>query len=472
MVATQIVTQAVSPDVSVADLAKLAIGDPGFAARVVALANSAAYGLPSRVSDIRQACMLLGVRGLRNVALSLIVSDMVPAGEDADLLLATSLRRAAAARLIAEGLKDRALDDAFTAGLFLEIGALLRARSELAAAASVARMPAAHRPVIERAFGFGDHAEAGAAYVTSLRLPASIIEAVAAHHDPLPPSSHLAKIAWAAERVAGVWEGGDLARLQADATQALLEVGLTAASAADVLARLPTIFSETAATFERPSHLVDLEQLAVDANARLVEMNAGYEQLVRRLEMLLSEKRSLTEELRQANTDLAHLASTDVLTGLPNRRTFDQALARDLSRAERAKTSVSLLILDVDHFKKVNDTHGHLAGDMVLAKVAEVLRACLRLGDVPARYGGEEMVAILVGADLEGARFVAERVRVMLESMVVQCPTGPVRVTASFGVATMHGATNARSARDLIATADGALYLAKERGRNRVVVAK
>ena len=471
LVATQIVTQAVAPEVSLADLARLAIGDPAFGVRVLALANSAAYGLANPVGDVRSACMMLGVRGVRNVALSLIISDMVPPGEDADLLLVTCLRRAVASRLIAGMLHDRALDDAFTAGLFLEIGALLRASDDLAGAANVARMPAAHRSVVERAFGFGDHSEAGAAFVASLRLPIAIVEAVRSHHDRAAPEAHLGKITWAAERVAGVWEGGDIAQLRVEATTALTTIGVTAADAEEVLARLPSVLNETANTFQRPTHEVDLEKLAVDANARLVEMNTGYELLVRRLETLLAEKAALGDELVVANEHLTRLAATDGLTGLANRRKFDEALTRDVSRAVRANTPLSLVLIDLDHFKQVNDTFGHQAGDLVLTKAAETLSRCLRAGDVAARYGGEELAAILVDADTEAASIVAERIRAALEALSIECSTGTVKVTASFGAATIRSGERPTPT-DLIERADAAMYLAKDGGRNRVVVSR
>jgi len=472
VVATQIVQKAISPDVSVHELAQLATMDPGFAARVVALANSATYGVRNRVSDIRQACMLLGVRGLRNVALGLVVSDMVPTGPDGNVLLVNSLRRAAAARLIAEALGDRALDDAFTAGLFLEIGTLLRARSDLAGAANVARMPAAYRSVFERSFGSGDHAHAGARFVMGMSLPEAMSDAVARHHEPSPPSAHLARIAWAAERVAGAWEGGDLDRLRDEATKALAEVGVKGEAGVELMRRLPEIVTAAAVTFMRPiEEQVALEQLKIDANARLVEMNVGYEQLVLRLEAIALEKDALAEKLRLANVDLANLALTDALTGLPNRRAFADAMTREIARAQRSNTALSLMMLDVDHFKRLNDTHGHQAGDVVLAKVAAVLRSCLRIGDTPARYGGEEFVVMLPDAGPEGAAIVAERVRAALEATQVAGPQGIVlKATASFGVASLQAGGGKDLAADLLRRADAAMYQAKSMGRNRVVV--
>jgi diguanylate cyclase (GGDEF)-like protein len=120
----------------------------------------------------------------------------------------------------------------------------------------------------------------------------------------------------------------------------------------------------------------------------------------------------------------------------------------------------------------VNDTFGHPAGDAVLAKVGDILRAGVRAGDVPARCGGEEFMVILPGSDSEGACKLAERLRVALEATVIQGPNGPMRVTASFGVSHAGGPTAASSAEVLVARADAALYEAKRAGRNRVMIAK
>jgi len=160
-----------------------------------------------------------------------------------------------------------------------------------------------------------------------------------------------------------------------------------------------------------------------------------------------------------------HLALTDSLTGCPNRRAFELQLERDLKIATRARQPVSLILLDVDHFKRVNDEHGHDAGDAALRFLSDVLRGELRAVDTAARYGGEEFAVILPQADLDGARAVAERLRSRLEATDVP---GIGTVTASFGVATfpVHAAQPAA----LVSVADQALYAAKRAGRNRVAV--
>ena len=473
LVATQIVEKAVKEDVTVAALSLLASGDPGFAARVLSIVNSAAYGMGRNISEIGRACAMLGVRGLRNIALSLVLGDMVPTGQDGTVLLTISIRRAVAARLLAGAVGNVALDDAFTMGLFMELGLLCHARVDLAAAGQIARMPAAHRPVVERTFGIVEHAQVGAELGRTMHLPEEVLAAVLHHHDAELPAAPLARIAWAAERVAGAWEGGDVARVRDDALAAILALGVSAEAADGILRELPGLVTSAASGFDRAIDVqADLERLASDAHAQLVELNNGYEQLVRRLESLLKEKDALAVELGRANAELESLATTDALTGLLNKRAFTQALQRDLARAVRAGSALAVLVMDIDFFKVVNDTFGHPAGDAVLAKVGDILRAGVRTGDVAARCGGEEFMVILPGSDAEGARKLADRLRVALESAVIPGPKGPMRVTASFGVSHAGGAASITSCEELIARADAALYEAKRSGRNRVVIAK
>jgi diguanylate cyclase (GGDEF)-like protein len=159
--------------------------------------------------------------------------------------------------------------------------------------------------------------------------------------------------------------------------------------------------------------------------------------------------------------EVARLATRDALTGLANRRLFEESLEREVARARRLSTPLSLLLIDVDHFKQINDTYGHPAGDAVLAGVAGAITAGTKAFDVPARYGGDELAVLLPGCGSHDARGVAERVRSQIAEQVHDVP-----ITVSVGVATMP--ENALDGERLVAAADAALYDAKRAGRDRV----
>ncbi len=164
-------------------------------------------------------------------------------------------------------------------------------------------------------------------------------------------------------------------------------------------------------------------------------------------------------------------AVTDALTGLSNNRAFREAAEREASRAARFGHPLSLLMLDVDNFKRVNDAHGHVQGDEVLRRIGRILAEVSREIDEPARYGGEEFAVALPETDPEGAAELAERIRERIEAEPVPFPGRDevLHVTASLGVATMPG--SATDVASLIAAADAALYAAKRRGKNRVELA-
>jgi len=178
----------------------------------------------------------------------------------------------------------------------------------------------------------------------------------------------------------------------------------------------------------------------------------------------------MTRELRRrmsAERELATLASTDSLTGLANRRSLDRALRTEWARSQRSGKPMSLLMIDVDHFKAFNERHGHPGGDEALRQVAKVINACIRRpADLVARYGGEEFMVVLAETDLNGALIIAESVRHAVERIPLFADdTAPV--TVSVGVGTLPPRSRLKL-EDLLGAADTALYQAKDNGRNQV----
>ncbi|MEO4045963.1 diguanylate cyclase [Pseudomonas sp. CAU 1711] len=167
---------------------------------------------------------------------------------------------------------------------------------------------------------------------------------------------------------------------------------------------------------------------------------------------------------RRYQQHIVALATTDALTGLPNRRGFDLLANQALQEAQRAQSPLSALMIDLDHFKRLNDTHGHLAGDQVLHGFAEQLQGRLRQSDIICRWGGEEFILLLKDTDLATARQLAEKIRQQIEQAVFAFSGAELRITCSIGLAERHGED---SLERLIARADRALYRAKQSGRNR-----
>lgn len=175
-------------------------------------------------------------------------------------------------------------------------------------------------------------------------------------------------------------------------------------------------------------------------------------------------------EIEQLQSDLARLAMVDQLTGTLNRRAFMLEYDRELSRCTREQTGLALAIFDLDHFKDVNDSHGHPVGDQVLRRVVDTLRASLRGHEVLGRYGGEEFALLIPGADSAAATLAVERARLAVGERPIQAGALSIPLTISAGVA-VYG-VNGTDRESLLRSADAALYEAKRGGRNRVVAAR
>jgi two-component system, chemotaxis family, response regulator WspR len=209
----------------------------------------------------------------------------------------------------------------------------------------------------------------------------------------------------------------------------------------------------------------------IELVARVRAHSRSY-QAQRERDAALTELAHAMQKLERSNAELARLSRTDALTGIANRRVFDEALDRDYRRLAREKRPLSLVLLDVDYFKRFNDHYGHVSGDRCLHELAANLAPCARRpGDLAARYGGEEFAMLLPDTTREGALGVAESVRTRVESLALAHAARADDlsiVTVSVGVSTVVPEDSSAPTR-LIMAADAALYEAKQQGRNRVV---
>jgi diguanylate cyclase (GGDEF)-like protein len=238
----------------------------------------------------------------------------------------------------------------------------------------------------------------------------------------------------------------------------------------EVFSAIPVIFLTAMDTFEGAVEGFEaggIDFLTKPVNLDLLKLRVNNHLELKRQNDLIREQRDLLarqkQELEAANETISRLAATDELTKLANRRSFNDCLAAALSSARRHEYPLSMIMVDLDHFKLVNDTMGHSEGDRVLKAFADLLRDKIRAEDVAARWGGEEFIVILPYTDCAAAAALAERVRGACEVL-----SGVMHgLSASFGVAQLQNGDDDDS---LIRRADDALYRAKREGRNRVAI--
>jgi diguanylate cyclase (GGDEF)-like protein len=212
------------------------------------------------------------------------------------------------------------------------------------------------------------------------------------------------------------------------------------------------------------------EAAQVKANEQLRALEAVLEKRIEdRTAELHQSNHKLMEQLEYINSlqdKLRQEAVRDPLTGLFNRRHLNEMLPIEFARAKRSNAPLTIFLLDIDHFKNINDTHGHQVGDVVLQMVSEALKKNVRLGDIVCRYGGEEFLLVMPGMKIEDARIRAEILRTIVGSQTVTGRNGPFGVTISLGAALYP--QDSQSEEELISLADQALYRAKQNGRDRV----
>jgi diguanylate cyclase (GGDEF)-like protein len=213
-------------------------------------------------------------------------------------------------------------------------------------------------------------------------------------------------------------------------------------------------------------------QILQEANEELTAMNLSNEMLVMELKQAKERAEKLAWELRDANKALRELSFRDNLTGLYNHRSFQEMMDKEVSRAQRYERPLSLVLVDIDNFKRVNDIYGHPVGDQVLRAIGSKLESTTRKSGAVARYGGDEFALIVPETDMNGATILAERCRLAIEQMTIQVGNQTIRTTVSFGVSSYSHGLPGMSKAWMLDAADKALYQSKRAGRNKVTAMK
>ncbi|MBL8841819.1 MAG: GGDEF domain-containing protein [Planctomycetes bacterium] len=476
-VALELLALAQREDADVDKMAAVISRDPALVSKILRVANTPLFGA-RKVATIKQALMTLGLRAVQVMALSF--SLVRPAGGDTSdeesAFWRNSLTSAVAARILAAHWAPRQADECFVAGLLCDIGVMT---AKLAwpdkAAPLLARMRERRDDGLEAermALG-ADHMALGSALLRNWSLPAPICDAVACHHQ----LEALEATAPAATR--------NLTNVVAIAAiiERCFRNELVDKDEEQLRADLDLVRRRLAASFGASDDDVSLifqeirkgrREMAAVFDVNLGDPRTLDEIQVRTSQVLVSLSASMASrmgDLERKTETLATQAAQDGLTGLANRRELETRSAERFAAARAKRSPYAVLMIDLDHFKQVNDTHGHQVGDDLLQALGEALRKGARENELFARYGGEEFCALLPCADEATLRTRAVELLAAIRSLAIALPSGAtLSPTASIGGAFVPDANGAASPEAVREAADRCLYDSKKAGRDRATV--
>lgn len=483
-VASKLINITGKEETTIYDITRLISQDVSLSTKILKVVNSSFYNFPNEVGTIQQAVAILGTNAVRSLVLSFFFLNMERPrhgkGFNYERFWEESLAAAVASKLIMAKVSDGDPEEVFTVSLLLNLGKLILACAFGESYDELLREADGSEKKLlqleEERLG-ANHAYIGCEAAKQWLFPDALTIPLLYHHDP---DSYPGKNA---EMLTGIrvvhlaallsnimYSGKPIEYHGSFRERAQKMFGLEAQGIDEILEKANTEVAQAADYFGlNIGGTASIPELLQGANIELSLLNMSYEQMNRELVQAKLQLEKLTSELEEKNTYLEGIANLDGLTEIYNHRFFQEFLDREISRSIRRETDLSLVLADIDNFKKFNDFHGHQAGDYVLKEFAAVCGELIREYDLLARYGGEEFVFVLPETDQGDALVVAEKIRAAIEQHTFCFDEVECQVTCSFGVADfVHGGKPLMKKSELIERADKALYSAKKKGRNRV----
>jgi diguanylate cyclase (GGDEF)-like protein len=388
-----------------------------------------------------------------------------------------SLVTGLAARELCSLTGDKKKEDAFTIGLLHDIGLIAFYGYDKKKASELLDKSENNGRINlddEKMHMGLDHVEAGRLLAERWRLPEEIIGTMTHHHDEQfnrINNGNLSRIIYLGSLVGDIFYLGgktDSIKRYTEGCQKLL--GISPYNADHLLQNIHPQLMEVAAYFDIAVGSGNTyEDILSKVNEEIINITISNEAIKHHLTQAFDRERALSAKLEEANRDLKMLASKDSLTGLYNRQFLNELLEKEWMRSQRHGYAISIIMADIDDFKRINDSFGHQEGDAVLKRIAESLSKCLRKNDYLARYGGEEFLFVLPQTDLKDACLAGERFRSACESLTISFNGNhKLSLSISCGVASALPGKKGDNIDILIQRADQALYEAKNSGKNRV----